>query len=117
MDRCCHTPLALDGTECQAAGHCRKAPPEVKGSLALSHGECQPRPASRAGAGLTASVLRAADAAQPVLEVRRVLHDLREAHDGHGVLERDALAVDLLEEVDELLGAAELGVVVLDVAR
>ena len=62
-------------------------------------------------------VLGAAHAAQPVLEVRRVLDDLREADDGDGVLERDGLAVDLLEEVDELLGAAELGVVVLDVAR
>ena len=33
-------------------------------------------------------ILRAADAAQTILEVRRVLDDLREAHDGDRVLER-----------------------------
>src|SRR5215207_6349518 len=64
-----------------------------------------------------ASVLSAADAAQAVLQVGRVLDDLGEADDRDGVLERDLAVVDLLEEVDELLGAAELGVVVLDVAR
>ena len=62
-------------------------------------------------------VLGAADAAQAVLQVRRVLHDLREADDRDGVLERHLAPVDLLEEVDELVRAAELGVVVLDVAR
>jgi hypothetical protein len=62
-------------------------------------------------------VLRPAYAAQAVLEVGRVLDDLREAHDRHRVVEPDLAPVDLLEEVHELLGAAELGVVVLDVAR
>src|SRR3954447_869333 len=67
--------------------------------------------------GPDALILGAADAAQPVLEVRRVLHDLGEADDGHRVVERDFTVVDLLEEVHELLRPAELGVVVLDVTR
>ena len=64
-----------------------------------------------------ASVLSAAHAAEAVLEVGRVLDDLREAHDRDRVLERDLAPVDLLHEVDQLLGPSELGVVVLDVAR
>ena len=43
-------------------------------------------------------VLGAADAAQAVLQVGRVLDDLREAHDGDRVLERDLAVVDRLEE-------------------
>ncbi len=74
-------------------------------------------PSRRGRKVVRASILRAADAAQTVLEVRRVLDDLREAHDGDRVLEPDVAAVDLLEEVDHLLGPPELGVVVLDVAR
>src|SRR3954469_21198666 len=62
-------------------------------------------------------ILRAAYAAEAVLEVRRVLDDLREPHDRHGVVERHLTVVDLLEEVHELLRPAELGVVVLDVTR
>src|SRR3954447_8447667 len=62
-------------------------------------------------------VLRAADAVQALGVRRRVLDDLREAHDGHDVVGGDRLAVDLLEEMDHLLGAAELRVVVLDVPR
>jgi hypothetical protein len=62
-------------------------------------------------------VLGPAHAAQAVLEVGRVLDDLREPHDGDRVLEAHLAAVDLLEEVHELLRAAELRVVVLDVAR
>ena len=48
---------------------------------------------------------------------RRRLDDLREADHGDGVVVVDRAAVDLREEVDRLLEAAELGVVVLDVAR
>ena len=44
------------------------------------------------------------------------LDDLREADHRDQVLGRDRAAVDLLEEIDLLLDAAELGVVVLDVA-
>src|SRR6188472_2999485 len=72
---------------------------------------------TRVPSSAAASVLRAADAAQAILEVGRVLDDLREAHDGDRVVEGDFAVVDLLEEVHELLGAAELGVVVLDLAR
>src|SRR3954466_15904539 len=61
------------------------------------------------------SVLRAAYAAEAILEVRRVLDDLRETDDGDRVVQRDLAVVDLLEEVHELLRTAELGVVVLDV--
>ena len=82
----------------------------------LSRRERRDRRARAGRAGLEL-VLGAADAAQPVLEVRRVLDDLGEAHDRDRVLEPDLAAVDLLEEVHHLLGAAELGVVVLDVAR
>src|SRR3954465_5493388 len=61
-------------------------------------------------------VLRAPDAEPGIGERRRVDDDLREPHDRDDVLHRHLLAVDLLEEVDHLLVAAELGVVVLDVA-
>ncbi len=64
------------------------------------------------------AVLRAADTVQAVADAGRALDDLREAHDGDGVVERHRAIVDLLEvEVDHLPGAAELRVVVLDVAR
>src|SRR4051812_25847048 len=62
-------------------------------------------------------VLRATDAEAGIGERRRMDDDLREPHDGDDVLHRDLLAVDLLEEVDHLLVAAELRVVVLDVPR
>src|SRR5207247_219079 len=68
------------------------------------------------GAPAPSSVLGAAYPVQPVGHLGRVLDDLAEPHDGHDVVDRDLLAVDLLEEVDHLLVAAELGVVVLDVA-
>src|SRR3954465_5833436 len=64
-----------------------------------------------------ALVLRATDTQAGIGERRGMDDDLREAHDGHDVLHRHLLAVDLLEEVDHLLLAAELGVVVLDVTR
>src|SRR5690348_928375 len=52
-----------------------------------------------------------------VAEVRsRRLDDLREADHRHQVAGVDRAAVDLFEEVDLVLEAAELGVVVLDVA-
>ena len=52
-----------------------------------------------------------------VAEVRaRRLDDLREADHRHQVVLGDRAAVDLLEEAGGLLEAAELGVVVLDVA-
>src|SRR4051812_18202994 len=63
------------------------------------------------------SVLRAADAVQALGVRRRVLDDLREAHDGDDVVGGDRLAIDLLEEMDHLLGASELRIVVLDVPR
>src|SRR2546423_10680671 len=66
---------------------------------------------------LAGSVLYPADPPQPIRELGRRVDDLREAHDGDGVVERHLAAVDLLEEVDHLLGAPELRVVVLDVAR
>ena len=45
------------------------------------------------------------------------LDHLREADHGHDVVGADLAPVDLLEEVDGVLDPAELGVVVLDVAR
>ena len=45
-----------------------------------------------------------------------LVENLGEPHDRDGVLHGDLAAVDLLEEVDQLLVAAKLGVVVLDVA-
>src|SRR3954468_10548961 len=45
------------------------------------------------------------------------LDDLREADHGHRFIGGDGAAVDLFEELDLLLEPAELGVVVLDVAR
>src|SRR3954454_2199064 len=66
---------------------------------------------------LQALVLRAADPQPPVGELARVVHDLAEAHDGDDVVGRHRSPVDLLEEVLHLVLAAELGVVVLDVAR
>ncbi len=47
--------------------------------------------------------------------VRRVLDDLGEANHGHRVLHGHVTVVDLLQEVDHLLDAPELRVVVLDV--
>src|SRR5690349_15328199 len=44
------------------------------------------------------------------------LDDLREADHGDQIVLGDRAAVELLEELDRLLEAAELGVVVLDVA-
>src|SRR5205814_10051392 len=49
-------------------------------------------------------------------DLRRAGHDLREADHGDCVVVADRAAVDLLQEVDLLVQAAELGVVVLDVA-
>jgi len=65
----------------------------------------------------TESILGAAEALDGLSHSRRVLQYLRKAHDRHGVLRRNGPPVDLLEEFDQLLVAAELGVVVLDVAR
>src|SRR3954451_2062000 len=129
----CESSLALGGWECQicapfyevranrqgVVGTLRRRVPRrrrraVADDRRRSAGS---RWAARAGRRRRASVLRAADAPQAVLQVRRVLHDLREAHHGDGVLERHLAAVDLLEEVDQLVRAAELGVVVLDLAR
>src|SRR6478735_3179584 len=54
----------------------------------------------------------------PVTEMRpRRLDDLREADHGDDVVGTDRAAVDLFEELDLVLEPAELGVVVLDVAR
>src|SRR3954470_8520458 len=65
----------------------------------------------------TRSVLRGGFGPQAVGELRRALQDRREAHDRHELVELHLAAVDLLEEVHGLVDAAELGVVVLDVAR
>src|SRR5213079_1350507 len=56
------------------------------------------------------SVLGAAVALHGLGHVRRVLEDLREAHNRHGVVQGHGAAIDLFEEVDQLLVAAELGV-------
>src|ERR1700742_1319150 len=62
-------------------------------------------------------VLRAPEALHRGGHAAGVVEDLREAHDGDDVLRGDLAPVDLFEEVDELVVAAELGVVVLDVSR
>ena len=67
-------------------------------------------------AGCQSLVLGPAEAVDAVAQLGRVLDDLRETYDGHGVLHRDLAPVDLLEEVDHLVDPAELRVVVLDVA-
>src|SRR4029079_9708962 len=54
---------------------------------------------------------------QALLERLGPVRDLREPDDGDVVVVLDLAAVDLLEEVDRLVEAAELRVVVLDVAR
>src|SRR4051794_21075950 len=65
------------------------------------------RAAGRAGR----LVLRRPEAVDALAEVVALrLDDLREAHDGDGVLVVDGTAVDLLEEVLHLLVAAELRV-------
>src|SRR3954452_7928478 len=51
---------------------------------------------------------------EAVGELRRPLQDRREAHHGHELVQRHLATVDLLEEVDRLVDAPELGVVVLD---
>src|SRR3989442_253751 len=43
--------------------------------------------------------------------------DLGEADDGHGVVRRDLAVVELAQEGRHVLGAADLGIVVLDLAR
>src|SRR6185437_11463703 len=75
----------------------------------------EPRPERRLWRG--GLVLSAAEALDRLGHRRRRIQDLREAHDGHDVFGGDRAAVDLFEEVDQLLVAAELRVVVLDVAR
>src|SRR5919106_1132569 len=62
------------------------------------------------------SVLRRRVRPHPLADLRRTFGDLGEAHDRHEVLHLDLATVDLLEEVDHLVQAAELGIVVLDVA-
>src|SRR5918992_1667877 len=101
-------------------------PPSEVRSLALHTCECQgwhssTGSAKRLGAAQDlhwmASVLVGPGGAQPVVDLRRPVGDLREAHHGYRVLHRDLAAVDLLEEVHHLVEAAELGIVVLDVSR
>src|SRR2546423_648042 len=57
-------------------------------------------------------VLRRALRGHALGDLRRPHEDLGEAHDGHGVVVPDRTAVDLLEEVDLLVQAAKLRVVV-----
>src|SRR3954451_21749720 len=58
------------------------------------------------------SVLSAADTELAIRQLGGRVHDLREPDDGDHVVHGDVTPVDLLEEVDHLLVAAELGVVV-----
>ena len=110
---------ARRGRACCSRARRRSRPPRTQAQAASKTYTPPPAPeyAPESVRPAAVLVLRAADAAQAVLQVRRVLDDLGEADDGDRVLERDVAPVDLLHEVDELLGAAELGVVVLDVAR
>src|SRR4051812_20540121 len=62
-------------------------------------------------------VLPGAASPESLGNLRWPVRYLREADDGDGVLHLDLSAVDLLQEVHHLLEAAELGVVVLDIAR
>src|ERR1700751_3768034 len=76
--------------------------------------------ARRPQAAARVPVWRSVVGAEPVDAVPqpgRVLNDLRDAHDRYGVFERDLAAVDLLQEVDRLVDAPELRIVVLDVTR
>src|SRR3954454_20353637 len=98
-------------------------------SLALTPWECQLTPtiahrwhsrqasAKTGGWPLRRLVLGAADAVHAVADRVARLHDLREAHDGHDVVEVDRTVVDLLQEAHQLFDAPELRVVVLYVAR
>src|SRR5690242_17178289 len=72
------------GRSARSARHSMKFARIVKGPSALLGGECQRRGRAERHARL---VLRAADAPQAILEVRRVLHDLREADHGDRVLQ------------------------------
>src|ERR1017187_2334591 len=62
----------------------------------------------------SASVLRAAEALHRLGHAGGLVENLREANDGDGVLRGDLPPVDLLQEVDQFLVAAELRIVVLD---
>src|SRR5215212_7647810 len=70
----------------------------------------------RWGAG-SPSVLTRPGGSHALLDLGRAVRDLREANHGDRVVGLDLAAVDLLEEVHHLVEPAELGVVVLDVAR
>src|SRR4051812_14697619 len=111
-ERVVRTRLALDGSECQELlGRSIERPaPRARTDWHSGYTSANDRPGDRL-------VLRAADAQPRVGDVRRVLDDLREAHDGDDVLHRHLTPVDLLEEMDHLVVPAELGVVVLDVPR
>src|ERR1039458_1291182 len=71
----------------------------------------------RAAPSAARSILGAADALHRLGHAGGLVQDLREPHDRDDILHRDRPPVDLFEKVDEFLVAAELGVVVLDVAR
>src|SRR5215211_5169469 len=98
-----HSFLALTGLECQAGTLARGVP-------GCARAAAVPRESP-------GSVLRRRVGAQALAQLRRAVRDLGEAHHGHDVVLLHLAAVDLLEEVDHLVEAAELGVVVLDVAR
>src|SRR4051812_42656657 len=61
-------------------------------------------------------VLRRSSRPEPLLDLARTIRDGAESHNRDRVVVVHGAAVDLLEEVHRLVEAAELGVVVLDVA-
>src|ERR1700731_5175512 len=103
--------LALSGGECQLQ------PQYIEDSAPLAGNWQSKHATANYWRPVAASVLGAAEALHRLGHAGRLVDDLREAHDGDGVVHRHGPAIDLFEEVDELLGAPELGVVVLDVAR
>src|SRR5215216_366109 len=71
----------------------------------------------RLGAWRLGLVLPRPPGSEPLRDLRWPVRDLREAHHRNRVGHFYLAAVDLLEEMDHFVEAAELGVVVLDVAR
>src|SRR5207248_9211203 len=63
--------------------------------------------AGESARALLGLVLGPAYAPQPMRQLAGGVDDLREAHDGDGVVDLDLAAVDLLEEVDHLLRSEE----------
>src|SRR6185312_1683089 len=87
------------------------------GQLAVGRAECQACALPTAPLRTAELVLLRAGLPQRLDDLVGTLGDGGEVDDRDDVFLADRAAVDLLEEVDRLVDAAELGIVVLDVPR